>query len=62
MILLHPSPGSVNRFWLVLVALYTVVAGFKYLEHRIMSNVNRLQVAWGTDETPKAKMPLSLAR
>jgi hypothetical protein len=47
-----------NRFWLVLVALYTLVAGFNYLGHRITSNANRLQLTWGTDESPKGENAL----
>ncbi len=35
-----------NRFWLVLVALYTLIAGYNYLERRIISNATRLQVRW----------------
>jgi hypothetical protein len=44
-----------NCFWLVIIALYTLIAGFNYLEHRIISNANRLQLTWGTDESPKGE-------
>lgn len=50
-----------NRFWLVLVALYALVGGYSYLEHRILSDVSRLQLRWNDVEAIKSERALTFS-
>ena len=47
-----------NRAWLILIALYTLIGGYNYLEHRIITNASRLQLSWGNDEEAKGEAAL----
>lgn len=50
-----------NRFWLASVVLYTLVGGYNYLEHRIISSFSKLYLNWATDESIKGQLALEFS-